>query len=477
MSYKILRILVLAFLIVACSQDDGNRIEVLVDPPLIDTAQLDAIIDLITNGDEKVWQIDRALLTNSTVSNLDITALFNVQDDEFRFSNDGLNQISLRHIRGYALNSQGTTFEIIATDINASSLNIDFEPFDEQEFIFATSDFSYSISANIETENIQLTLIPESGVSFNFTLEEKTLDDYATAPTSIENLVELFSFDDQGRFGFKYSPATNNLFITVHVDQLGLGEQQALRYNLETSQLSTYGFNREDFFSKAIEFIDNGIVSTGGRSTEVYDENFDAFIDSYEPSPQDFAPLVFGSAALDNAIYFIGGFNYGPIGTILGVMPQPIRDDINILEIDDGFVERTSTDGEIIDNIIYFFGGQEVPIDNQADGISNDVLTYNIETQQITRGTLNVQLPNVVTGYFENLIFVGSSFAEGDQDQDGNYIGVFNTLDGLLQEINISIPDNKYIAHIQANENALFIITENENNDVSPSHRVYRANF
>ncbi len=472
MNIKLIYFAALLFLIFSCTD---NETDVDDNPDQEEGVNLEAVIDIITGSSEKVWKLNEANFSNAQVSDLNITSLFNVQDDEFRFLSTTNNSLELRHVRGFDINTQGQDLNSIQSDSNASSLTVDLSLADASSFQFTNNTDTYRFTYDEVNELLSGTIIFEGGATLDLILEEKVLTDYIDAPLTTSNMVELFTFEGLGRVGFKVSPSDNSLFITVRVDQLGLGAQQAIKYDLDTDQATTFNYVFHDFATKTIEFIDGSIVSFGGTGIEVFDYSFNAIIEEYRPSPPVNIPILIGSASLDDTIYYLGGNGHGPLGALISIQ-QPTDGEITTLVDLGSENEKNNADGEIVDNIAYIFGGQNVPF-NTPDPNANQIISYNIETEQLqilNENTLDVLLFNSFTSTVENIIYVASGDASGDQDGDGNYLGAFNTLDQSMQEISISIPNNEQIIHFQATADSFYIITS-RSVDNTIIHTLYRS--
>lgn len=463
-----------------CSNDDDS----IPDPIVVSPEDTDDNVNLesqviagLTDSNSKVWKIETATLTNSSE---DISDLFNIKDDEFKFSvGSSSSQLNLRWNKGFQV-APGETREAIKSDIQVSSETFQIQ-IQISEGITNISTPSNSFIGNYNREEQKIFGLLYSDLDeepLSVTLIAKELEDYQVPATTLSNAQELFTYNTGiFRVGFKVSQSQNALFLTNKSDLSGFGSLQSFRYDLTNATLSTLEFTTMDFATKNIEFIGNQVASIGGGFFEMFSLDFTTIEDVLGIEQNDIVSN--GTAALDNNVYLFGGVVNGGL------------DNITLWDtVANTFTDITSTpfelndlDGEIIDQKLYMFGGRIVS-SNSVQG-SDKAYIYDIENNLFNQVTLPVFLKETYTSVVENLIYVGG-LESIDVDNDGDferipYLGVFNTVDNSFQEITLDVENilsNRRLVHLQvAGGSAYFVTSENIGAPNGFVHRVYSANL
>ena len=466
----------------SCANEDDQIKPVTEDPENQDpnnplNLTLDEVIEIFSGGNnDKIWKISSAVVSNTNgVDQLDITNLFNVKDDEFRFVSSN-QTIDMRHKRGFYINSLGTDMDSFKSDKNVSSIQASLMTIQEPTISFEGLQGLYTFSL-LENNSIIKCNITNESYLLELELAEKTLNDFLPAANSISNPIELFQFQTGiFRVGFKHSQANESLYITNRNDLEVFG-QLAFKIDLQNGLTEELSFTQQDFATKNIEFIEDQVVSIGGSKFELFDFNFENPIITDEVPGN--AIVSNGSASLDDTAYLFGGLVNGAIDVLsTWNINQADYTDITTLpfELDD-------LDGEIIDQKLYMFGGRE--IGNPQNQGSNIVYIYDLDLDQTTQIVIPVTLRETYTSIVEQLIYVGG-LQPVDEDADGNYelspfIGVFNTTNNEFTSLDIdlgNVLDNKRLVHFQAkDEKGYFITSENLGAPNGFINRVYEADL
>jgi len=459
---KIVLVLISILVVFGCSDDNEQITPIDVTNSSI---TVEEAIEDITGGTFKVWKIDQAHLLQNGEATVDISSLYNVRDDEVTLSMniDGSNGL-LRWNRGFDINTNASTVEEAASDIRRSvqQLNLFIE---ETEFGIEVYSEENRLKGVYDetTKTITGTLKYDPDVpEIQITLTEKKAGDYIAPASTFTIGSELFSFTSEvNTLGFKVSQATNNLFITNRRNAVDDGSQQAFKYNLITGNLDELLFNRPDFATKNIEFINNTVYSIGGKSFDRFEYDF---INEplHETIENESIIHSNGSAALDNKIYVFGGViaqqfrswtTWEPGQSSIFPTLLPISDDLY------------NPDGEIVNGKLYVFGGWSVDQGSPAMS-SNTIYTFDL-----IGGDLD-QIPGLEGVFFaytsivQHLIYIGGrkgvdTNGDGSIDVYTSNFWVFNTLNNTLNEISLSnqLPENQYVIQLQVTENNAFLVT------------------
>jgi hypothetical protein len=445
-----------------------------------ETTDLPAIIDLITsNNSGGVWEVNQAAITNSSLDNSIITGSYVIVDDVFSFTANTNETINLQWKKGFDINLQATNAQEILTDRNASTESFLLSLDSETGFL---SSLDNSFSGNYDATSNQVTLIindTNSNGTLSLNLSPKNQSDYLQAPIIASNPQELFQFNTGiFRVGFKVSQSQNSIYLTNRSDLGGIGSQQAFKYDLAQNVLTSFEFTQQDFATKNIEFIENTVASIGGIKFEIMNYDFaqvDTTIDLIDE--QAFSN---GTAALDDTVYLFGGILNGSMdGITTWTNNTTDLENIGTLPI-----ELNDMDGEIVNQILYMFGGWDTSSSSNVG--STNVYTLDIDTGDQSQITIPVSLRETYTSTVENIIYVGGlqpidSNNDGTLDSLKPYLGAFDTLDNSLQEITLNVGDildNRRLVHLQVINNTAFLITsENIGSPNGFINRVYEADL
>ncbi|MFC4633190.1 hypothetical protein ACFO3O_04690 [Dokdonia ponticola] len=457
----------------SCSNDEDNTIT--PPPPVSETVDVETIIQRLTGGSSKTWKIDEGFVVLNNGTSPAFVDEYNTRDDEFTFilENDA---ISMIWKKGFGMNINVDTFQEFFSDTNESSVTyqVTVNP-DTGALSLNQSNITLQLAENIDISTINL-IQPDGQTDLSVNLTPKNAADFVQIPTTLSTPQELFSFDTGiFRVGFKVSQSQNSIYLTNRNDLAGLGAQQAFKYDLTSDAVSSFTFTQQDFATKNIEFLENQIVSMGGNHFENMDYDF---LGVFPYTLVDNAAVSNGTASLDDTAYLFGGLVNGSETAIsTWNMGNATFQDIATLP-----VSLNDMDGEIVDQVLYMFGGWDTP--SSSDAGSNSVYTYNIDTGAQEQITIPVNLRETYTSMVENIIYVGGlqpidTNNDGQFDDLNPYLGAFNTIDNSFQEITLNVGavlDNKRLVHLQVVGNiAYFITSENLGAPDGYINRVYKA--
>ncbi|MFK5983249.1 MAG: hypothetical protein QM499_10065 [Flavobacteriaceae bacterium] len=213
---KQILILFFSVLIISCDSDTVVSEEE-NNPQNILEEERDVTIETLSNGEEKTWKIENAILTNESGS-FDISENFNVIDDEFIFKANG----SFIWRPGNDINSEGTTTEETLIDYYRSPVNSSYLFNEDSSIDLSTMDGRFLFTLKEDgtiTGTLSLVGKIREGGELNLILNNKTSEDYPNIPESTLNFIEVFTFESNGIFnrapGMIGSYSDNSLFIVT----------------------------------------------------------------------------------------------------------------------------------------------------------------------------------------------------------------------------------------------------------------------
>lgn len=458
----------------SCANDDDTTI---TPPPTGETLDITAIIEAITtNSSNGIWETQQATLIKQSNDNVNLTGTYMVQDDVFTFTSGANQSINLQWKKGFDINMQALTIQEAGTDRNASTENFTLT-IDSETGVLSSPDTRVTGNYDVDSGEIIILIEDQNSndiLSLNLTV--KNMSDYVSIPATLSSPEELFSFSTGiPRVGCKVSQSQNSIYLTNRNDLAGLGAQQAFKYDLTSDAVSSFTFTQQDFATKNIEFLENQIVSIGGNHFENMDYDF---LGVFPYTPVDNPAVSNGTASLDDTAYLFGGLVNGSETAIsTWNMGNATFQDIATLP-----VSLNDMDGEIVDQVLYMFGGWDTP--SSSDPGSTMVYTLHIDSGVQEQLTIPVNLRETYTSIVENIIYVGG-LQPIDSDNDGQfddlnpYLGAFNTIDNSFQEITLNmgdVLDNKRLVHLQVVDNtAYFITSETLGAPDGYINRVYKA--
>lgn len=430
---SILTLLVILTTTYSCKNDDDTL------PPVItqeedeeeseeqnDDTDLSSIIEIITNGNQNTWQIQSALLTNTNVSDLDITTLFNVQDDEFTFSLNTNESIDLNYNKGYAINTEAQDVQTVQSDTNRSSDNMTLSAASANE-PFLSSSGMYSFTLN-DDNSITAVINVSQGTSLNLQLSEKGVANYRMPPSSISSLTEVYYYEaSQPVLDMKYSFATESLYM---VSRKEVGEQQLIKYDTNNGSDISQSILGNSFIAQQLSFIDNKVHTVSSLQQNISNADLSGGVQSF---PLLTGTFDFRTTSLDDKIYKIGGYDVlGP--RAVGVINPGDIEFTQIITMDD---DRARVGAEIINNELYVIGGLYIdPMGNSV--FSEEMTIYDLSDLSVQTIPLPARMYSTFSARHENLIYIAGRKDNGEGLAITPYLIVYNVLDASFQEIDLT---------------------------------------
>ena len=442
---KIIKITFLFFtytlFFIGCSNDDNSNSQ---NPPGDNTTELiEALIEDITGGSETIWKIDTALLTNSTVTNLDVSDAFNITDDEFIFKKEVNSQnIYLEYKQGNSFNENASDTSSFLLDYYRSAENSTLSITDIESKVFANSSkvFMYNSETNITAE------ITFQGATLSVELSPKTAEDFLNPTTSSLSFTEIASFQSPAGIanlssGFVGSFADNSLYIAMREGS----PERVIKYNLDSNTFNENSYSQFDFVTKRLHIINNQLKVVGAQFINTYSLEVDSDPISTAHGLSDISR--FGSAVVDDDIYFVGGDLSDEANANKITRYNQVTGNLEVIATMP--TSKFWAESEIVDNKLYVFGGKQTFI---GDSETTSYI-YDLDTNTFETFNLPVPLFASFTARYENLIYV-SGQVRVDTNNDGNeddfniYLGVYNTLDNTLTEISTDLDDSDNLSSI-----------------------------
>ena len=419
--------------IIGCSSDDNNNSG---NPPDDTTNELiEALIADVTGGGETIWKIDTAILTNSNVTDLDVSDAFNITDDEFIFKT-GTNTIFLEYKQGNSFNEDATENSDFLLDYYRSAENSSLSITDIETKTFADSNksFTYNSDTNMTAE------LAIEGATLSIEMSPKTNADFASPPSGGLTFTEAFTFESNAVFccspGMIGSYSDNSFFIVTREDGLNEGNgspERIIKFNLNDNTSEEKLFFQTDFVSKQLHIQNNKLIALGGQNVNTY--NLDL---SGEPTSISHGKTLtrHGVSVQDDDMYIVGGdLNNNESNKIFkwNIITETITEVATLPE------PRVGARATIVDSKLYIAGGSEEFLSNPA---KNTLYAYDIENDSFETYMIPQELNYTFVDRYENLVYVAGRIDSEDGTNRDLLLGVFNTTDNTFQEITTNLDDS-----------------------------------
>ncbi|MFD2563710.1 kelch repeat-containing protein [Aquimarina rubra] len=438
-----LNLFLIVFMISCGSDDDVN--------PTDETINIDETIEILTNNSQKSWRIEKAILTNSSnAQGLDISDVFNMDDDVFVFSTESVDNPNLAGENGSVIwkqregvNWEATSIDEVYMDFYEKQELIGFKITEESTFKGFDGLFDFSIvDENTITGKIKVSATAELDITLVPLLEMEL----PIIPTSI-NFIEIATLQfDAGSsssiLGVEGSNELNSLFIVKR----GMSDianpngcdyilEEIGKYNVSTNTFESTSFCAGNNFStKEPEIINGKLIVASSDANNVYDIDL-----SSDPKlvRHDKTLTRHGTASLQDDVYVIGSrlnpLDDGEPSNKLYTF-NTITEDFTVFgELP---IAKSRADVEIVDDKLYIFGGTE---EFQSTVATNDILIYDFDTTTWETKSMTKAVDDTFTAKYKNLIFVGGNIfiydTNGGLQRKEPFIGVFNTLDSSFNEV------------------------------------------
>ncbi len=430
--YIFLVLIATIVIISSCNNDDDALAPVTIQEgeeqseEQSDDTDLSAIIEVITGGGENTWEIQSALLTNTNITDLDITSLFNVQDDEFIFTSATNTSIDLNYNKGYAINTEALDLQSVESDTNRSSENISLTATNVND-PFLSSSGNYSFKLNEDNSITALVTINEN-TQLNLQLSEKTVDNYLMPPSTISSLTEVYYYEAfQPVLDMKYSFTTESIYM---VSRKEVGEQQLIKYDTNTGNDITQNILGNSLLAQQLSFIDTKIYTVSSLQLDISNADLSGEVQSSALLTGSFD---FRTASLDDKIYKIGGYDaLGP--RAIGVISPGDIEFTQVITMD---TDRARVGAEIINNHLYVIGGLYVDSMGNSN-FSEEMTIYNLSDMSVQTVPLPARMYSTFSARHENLIYIAGRKDNGEGLAITPYLTVYNLLDNSFQEIDLT---------------------------------------
>lgn len=256
-------------------------------------------------------------------------------------------------------------------------------------------------------------------------------DDEPTIPShfSFESLgVVDADFLDMGS-GIAGSDEENILYI-AHRSQRHGGVERIARFNLSDNTVTERLFGRADFVTKRIHVQGEDILVVGGSFINTYNDRINDDPASIEHGEQ---LTRFGSFIYEGELYIFGGDLRGEDA-----------DKIKKWNPSDGVFETVATlpeprfwtNGQVVNDQLYIFGGQQTFDDSFGE---DEIYIVDLQDFSIESLSLPEDYNRTFTATIGTDIFIaGQVWKEGDIT---TRMGVFNTQDNSFREVTFNLND------------------------------------
>jgi hypothetical protein len=230
--------------------------------------------------------------------------------------------------------------------------------------------------------------------------------------------------------GFVISENESHIYVVTRESnpQNAVSSERVLVVDLINSTQAAYYFDQSDFISKNAHLIDNKLIVIGGSYINTYNLTFDSDPVSVE---HGLALSRFGSTTFDGELYVWGGdLNM----TESHLIKQWSFQNNVFMDVAQMPTPKTWADGEIVNDKLYIFGGQE-----QFDGTPpNDIIyVYDRMGSSFMTSHLPYALSRTFTAKHGQLIYVAGHI--GTDNDLSSVIGVYNTQTDSFTELNFRV--------------------------------------
>ncbi|MFC4633191.1 hypothetical protein ACFO3O_04695 [Dokdonia ponticola] len=466
---KKLMIYFATFLIISsfysCQSDDD------IAPPITpeteeveENSNLETIIEEIVTTNTDGWKITTARLSNTTVSDLDITNLYNVQDDRFKLSQASASSLTIKWLEAYQINTNAIDITTVKSDNYRRSSQVTVTSSStESPYIFTSSAGDITITYNSDTSTLTGEIQYQNGSeTMAMTLTSVTTSDFQNIETP-SNFDLIFSATaSQPLIGLNYSYATNSLYAIAHDSQ----ELSIYKYDEENQTTSTISMTDNAIGSNQFEFIDGKLkwVSNFSSAEVSYDLTEVIIGDGI-----NFTPDSQHRTTLENNTMIAVGGNGGYLSDQITTLSPS---GTSFLELGNMPSERVLADVTIVDNDLYIFGGFYL------DFMGNFSYYDSILRHDVTTGNLLETIPlgvDLIDSYVSRkgeLIYIAgrvllTNSSNGGIGETRRYFGVYNTITETLQELDIDsqLPTDRRIRGFAIAEDAMYFAFDEINTD------------
>ncbi len=442
-----------------------------------ESSNLETIIEEIINTNTDGWKITSAHLSNNNVSNLDITNLYNVQDDRIGFSEASTFGMSIKWLEAYQINTNAIDLETVKTDnyIRSSLVTVTSSS-TENPYVFTNTTGEISITYNSDTSTLTGEIQSQNGSeTLALTLVPVTSSDFLDIETP-QNFDLIFSANtSQPVIGVNYSYATNSLYAITH----DLQDLSVYKYEESTQSTSSITTTDTTIGSDEFEFINGKLKWVSNFSSVEVDYDLTQINTS---NGIDFTPDNQHRITAENdTIYAVGGYGGYLSDQITTLSPSGT----SFLELGNMPSERALADVTVVDSDLYIFGGYYLdPTGNFS--FYDSILKHDLATGNLLETIpLGVDLIDSYVSRKGELIYIAgrvlvTNSNNGGIGQTRRYFGVYNTITETLQELDIDnlLPTDRRIRGFAVAENAMYFAFDEVNTNTGFWRMdVYRASL
>lgn len=456
-------LLLIIFTFNSCQSDDDTT------PPeseemeeMEESSNLEAIIEEILNSNADGWKVATASLSNNTVSDLDITNLYNVQDDRFEFSPASTFGMSIKWLEAYQINTNAIDLETVKTDnyIRSSQITLTSTS-TANPYLFTNTLGDIRVIYDADTLSLTVEIQPQNGSeTLIITLIAVTASDFQSVETP-QNFDLVYSTDtSQPVIGLNYSYATSSLFSISHNSNV----LSVHKYEENSQVTSSINTTDNAIGSDEFEFIDGKLKWVSNFSSADIEYDLSQIITS---NGVDFTPdNQHRTTAENDTIYAVGGYGGYLSDQITALSPSGT----SFLEVGNMPSERALADATVVDSDLYIFGGFYIdPTGNFS--FYDSILKHDLATGNLLETIpLGVDLIDSYVSRKGELIYIAgrvllTNSSNGGIGQTRRYFGVYNTITETLQEIDIDsqLPTDRRIRGFAVSEDAMYFAFDEVN--------------
>ncbi len=301
-------------------------------------------------------------------------------------------------------------------------------------------------------------------------------DEGPSIPTTLafEELTELPDINLNQAPGFLGDENSSTLIIASRQfnPETGFDAEKIAKYDASGNLISQIYFDQTDFVTKQLHIVNDELVVVGGLFVNKYDLDLNS---APESRPHLFSMSRFGSIAYQDEIYLWGG----DLNEVFSDRMYKYDDDLGLFfELAQLPTPKTWAHGEVYDDRIYIFGGQQEFQDTQPEDI---IYVYDIGDTAVA--TLNLPRPvsRTFTASHNNLIYVAGQETDTDPETEDLdiFFGVYDPVNFTFTEIETDLSDDGFatVFGMTVLGDGLYVIYGEINNVTGLGYKLMRADL
>ncbi len=278
-------------------------------------------------------------------------------------------------------------------------------------------------------------------------------DNDSMPKTSFETVITVSGERLWQATGMEIDNASNSCFIVTRETDPGSGQstERITKIDLvNKTGITTYS-DVQDFISKNVHVLNNELAIIGGTIVTYYNS---ANLELLQSFNHGLELSRFGSDLHNNTLFIWGG----DLNEVNSDKIYQLNQSTNLFEVYGQLSEpRTWAHGEIINNTLYVFGGQE---EFENTPIKNTILIYDLNTQTETKIMLPYSFFRTFTAKLGSTIYVAGHVVNGENTT--TILGKYDTETNAFTEIDFELPNGGNIHQLAVDNEYLYALAGEE---------------